>query len=400
VSNVSRRPLPRTVVVLGLVSLLNDTASEMITPLLPLFLTATLGAGAAVVGLVEGVAEATASLLKVVSGWLADRGWNRKGLVVSGYGVSNSARPLIGLALGWVSVLALRFLDRVGKGVRTAPRDALIATAVAEAERGRAFGFQRALDHTGAMIGPLAAFVLLAAGLEMRTVFLASALPGLLVVVLLVTALPATPSPSARPAAAPSAAPLHWRGLDGRLRGLILASGGLALATTPEAFVILWAQARGMTVAHIPLVWAAAHAVKAAVSTPAGFLSDRIGRLPVVVVGWTSRLLLLIAFAFAGDGVATVWGLFLAYAGALAVTEGAERALVGDCAPAEKKATAYGLYHLACGLCALPGALLFGVLWQLLGPRTAFLCAAAVTALAAAALVWLSRTAATERHKG
>jgi len=223
----------------------------------------------------------------------------------------------------------------------------------------------------------------------MRTVFLASALPGLLVVVLLVAALPAPPS--ARPAPGPTPARLRWRGLDGRLRGLILASGGLALATTPEAFVILWTQARGMTVAHIPLVWAAAHAVKAAVSTPAGFLSDRIGRLPVVVVGWTSRLVLLIAFAFAGDGVATVWGLFLAYAGALAATEGAERALVGDCAPAETKATAFGLYHLACGLCALPGALLFGVVWELLGPRTAFLYAAAVTALAATALVWLAR---------
>jgi len=212
------RHLPRTVVVLGLVSLLNDTASAMVTPLSPLFLTATLGAGAAAVGLVEGVAEATASLLKVVSGWLADRGWNRKGLVVAGYGVSNTARPLIGLALGWVSVLALRFLDRVGKGIRTAPRDALIATAVVAAERGRAFGLQRGLDHTGAMIGPLAAFVLLT------------------------------------------------------------------------------------------------------------------------------------AFAFAADGAVTVWGLFLAYAAALAATKGAERALVGDCAPAAARATAYGLYHLACGL--------------------------------------------------
>jgi MFS family permease len=385
-------------VVLGLVSLLNDTASEMITPLLPLFLTATLGAGPAVVGLVEGVAEATASLLKVVSGWLADRGWNRKGLVVGGYGVSNTARPLIGVALGWVSVLSLRFLDRVGKGVRTAPRDALIAAAVAEEDRGRAFGLQRGLDHTGAMIGPLAAFALLAAGLEMRTVFLASALPGLLVVILLIAALPATPS--ARPAPGPTPARLRWRGLDHRLRGLILASGGLALATTPEAFVILWAQARGMTVAHIPLVWAAAHAAKAAVAAPAGVLSDRAGRLPVVVTGWIGRIVLLVAFALAGDGSVTVWGLFLAYAAALAATEGAERALVGDCAPPEARATVYGLYHLACGLCALPGALLFGVLWQLLGQRTAFLCAAAVTALAAAALVWLSRAAATPRGEG
>lgn len=379
------RPLPRTVVVLGLVSLLNDTASEMVTPLLPLFLTATLGAGPAVVGLVEGVAEATASLLKVVSGWLADRGWNRKGLVVAGYTVSNGARPLMGIAAAWPAILALRFFDRVGKGVRTAPRDALIAGAAEATERGRAFGFQRALDHTGATIGPLIAFALLASGLQMRTVFLASALPGLTVAVLLLAALPATPS--AKPAAAP---PLHWGDLDGRLRGLILAAGGLALAATPEAFVILWARERGMAVAQIPLVWAGAHAVKAAVSVPAGALSDRLGRLPVVAAGWGGRIALLAAFAFAGDAPTTVWALFLAYAAALAATEGAERALVGDRAPAAKRATAYGLYHLVCGLFALPGALLFGLLWQAFGPRTAFLCAATLTALAAATLVWLA----------
>jgi MFS family permease len=242
------------------------------------------------------------------------------------------------------------------------------------------------------MIGPLAAFALLAAGLEMHAVFLASALPGLLVVVLLVTALPATSSPSTQPAAAHAAGPLRWGGLDGRLRGLILASGGLALATTPEVFVILWAQARGMAVAQVPLVWAAAHAVKAAVSTPAGVLSDRIGRLPVVVAGWLGRIVLLTAFAFAGDGTVTVWGLFLAYAAALAVTEGAERALVGDFAPAEARATAYGLYHLVCGLFALPGALLFGAVWQLFGPRPAFLWAATATTLAATALARLARS--------
>jgi len=186
--------LPRTVIILGLVSFLNDAASEMITPLLPIFLTATLGAGPVVVGLVEGVAEATASILKLVSGRLADRGWNAKGLVVGGYGLSNTARPLIGLAFGWTWVLLLRFLDRVGKGLRTSPRDALIAASTESQLRGKAFGFQRALDHGGAVVGPLLAFLLLGWGLELHNVFLLSVVPGILVMLLLWFGLPATPA--------------------------------------------------------------------------------------------------------------------------------------------------------------------------------------------------------------
>ncbi|HFQ89029.1 MAG TPA: MFS transporter, partial [Desulfobulbus sp.] len=177
--------LPRTVVILGLVSFFNDTASEMITPLLPVFLIATLGAGPAVVGLVEGVAEATASLLKLVSGRMADRGWSHKGLVLGGYSVSNLARPLVGLALGWNLVLLLRFLDRVGKGLRTSPRDALITASTDATRLGRAFGFHRALDNAGAMLGPLCAWAILREGVPMAHVFLWSLVPGILVVCLL-----------------------------------------------------------------------------------------------------------------------------------------------------------------------------------------------------------------------
>ena len=182
--------LPRTVVVLGFVSLLNDSASEMITPLIPLFLTATLGAGPAIVGFIEGLAEATASVLKLVSGRLADRGVPAKSLVLGGYGLSNVARPLIGLAASWAAVLSLRFLDRVGKGLRTAPRDALIAGATEASRRGRAFGFHRSMDHAGAVIGPLAAFALLSANVPLGSLFLASVVPGALVLLLLVWGLP------------------------------------------------------------------------------------------------------------------------------------------------------------------------------------------------------------------
>jgi len=380
--------LPRTVIVLGLVSFLNDTASEMITPLLPVFLTLTLGAGPAVVGLVEGVAEATASLLKLVSGRLADRGWNAKRLVVGGYGISNLARPLIGLALGWGWVLVLRFGDRIGKGLRTSPRDALIAAATPAPQRGRAFGFHRALDNGGAMLGPLLAFGLLSLDLPLGQVFLWSIVPGMLVILLLVFGLDATPSRAARIPAVP---PLRWRLLSARLRGLILAAGGLALAAVPEAFLVLWAIERGLQLAWVPLIWAAASGVKAIVAAPAGSLSDRLGRVPVLVIGWSSRILILIALALIQTHPLAVWGGFLAYAASLAFTEGAERALIGDVAPTAQKATAFGLYHMTVGLAALPGAFLFGALWQWWGEMQAFLVAAGLSALSILLLLRFSR---------
>jgi MFS family permease len=364
----------------------------MIAPLLPLFLTATLGASPAVVGLVEGVAEATASLLKLASGRLADRGWNHKRLVVGGYGISNLARPLIGLALGWSWVLLLRFLDRVGKGIRTSPRDALIAASTTERQRGMAFGFHRTLDNAGAMVGPLLAFALLSSGLDLGRVFLWSLVPGALVLVILIGGLDDTPS---RPAPGVRA-PLRWSHLDHRVRGLILAAGGLALASAPEAFLVLWASNRGLELLWIPLIWAAANAVKALVAAPAGTLSDRFGRRPVLIVGWSLRIVLLalLALGASGSNDAVTWLLFLGYAGALAATEGAERALIGDFTPGRARGTAFGLYHMTVGLAALPGALIFGGIWQLLGSAAAFLVAAAIATFAVAALLLVGRAPA------
>lgn len=376
--------LPRTVVVLGMVSFLNDAASEMITPLLPIFLTASLGAGPVIVGLVEGIAEASSSLLKLVSGRLADRGWNLKGLVTAGYGISNTARPLIGLALGWSWVLLLRFLDRVGKGLRTSPRDAMIASSTSRGLLGRAFGFQRMLDHAGSVTGPLLAFALLGLGVELQHVFLFSVAPGILVILLLWFGLPAAPR---QKPAEQTAAPLDWGALDARLRALIIATGGLALATTPEVFLVLWAQAHGLKIVWVPLLWAAASAVKVVVSMPGGYGSDRFGRTPVLVLGWGGRILVLTGLGLTAADGWTVWMLFLAYAGCLALTEGAERALIGDFAPSGKKATAFGLYHMTAGLLALPGALLFGALWQWFGEAAAFLTAAGLTVLSVTALL-------------
>ena len=382
-----RTSLPRTVIVLGFVSLLNDAASEMITPLLPIFLTATLGAGPAIVGLVEGLAEATSSVLKLIAGRLADRGVPAKRLVLGGYGLANVARPLIGLAAGWTAVLLLRFLDRVGKGLRSAPRDALIAGAVDAADRGRAFGFHRSMDHFGAVIGPLLAFALLSMQAELKNVFLASVVPGVLVMLLLWLGLPH----DGPKVAVPALPRLAWRALHGRLRAMIVAAGVLALASVPEAFVVLWAHDRGLAVAWVPLVWAAASVVKMGLAMPAGILSDRIGRVPVLLGGWAARVAVLLALAVANPGTFGVWALFLAYAATLAVTEPAERSVIGDHAAATERGTAFGLYHLASGLMALPGAVLFGLVWQRYGSGAAFAAAAAVTAVGAACMVWLGR---------
>lgn len=374
-------------VVLGLVSFFNDAASEMITPLLPLFLTASLGAGPAVVGLVEGVAEATASLLKLFSGYLVDRGGNAKGLVLGGYAVSNAARPLIGLALGWTWVLLLRFLDRIGKGLRTPPRDAMIAASTASHQRGRAFGFHRALDHGGAVLGPLMAFALLSWSVELQQVFLISVVPGMVVLLLLVFGLPPARSAYVAPV---SRVPLHWRGLQPQLRALIIATGALALATTPEVFLVLWAQAHGLEIVWVPLLWAAASGVKMLVAMPAGYWSDRVGRLSVLILGWTARILILLALGLVASSDWLIWLLFLAYAGSLAFTEGAERALIGDYAPDSQRARAFGLYHMIAGILALPGAVLFGSLWQWFGESVAFLSAAALTLVSVLVLLLIA----------
>jgi MFS family permease len=383
------RFLPRGVVILALVSFLNDTASEMIMPLLPVFLTVTLGAGPMALGLIEGVAEATASILKLVSGRQADKGWDRKSLVVGGYTLSNTARPIMALATGWGMVMVLRFFDRVGKGVRTSPRDAMIALSVPSSLRGRAHGFHRMMDHAGAMVGPVIAFALLQIGLSTEQVFLSSIVPGLLVVLLLVFGLTRAdiPKRDAIPAAPP---PLHWRGLDYRIRGLLLTVSGMALAKAPDAFLLLWASEKGMQLVYIPLLWAAANGAKAIAAGPGGYLSDRFGRTPIVVSGWGARVILLMAFAFVPSDGSLIWTLFLVHAAAIAFTEGAERALVGDYSRAGEKATVFGLYHLLSGLLVLPGAMIFGFVWQLFGMDAAFFLAAILTAISVASFVALN----------
>jgi len=366
--------LPRAVVLFGLVSLCNDAASDMILPLLPAFLTLTLGAGPAALGAIEGAAEAAASLLKLWSGRAGDRGVSRKSLAVGGYAASNLCRPLLALAGGWTTVLALRFGDRVGKGLRTAPRDAMLSAQVGPALRGRAFGLHRAMDHAGAMLGPLIASALLALGLGMRDVFLASAIPGALAVAVLVLGI----REAARPAPAEAPPPLRWSLLPPGLRLLVTAVSLLTLVAVPDAFLLLWVTQAGVPVAAVPLVWTGLQALRTGIAWPGGWAADRVGRMPVVAAGWLIRAVALAGLA-TGPSTAAGMACLALYAGATAVTEGAERAFIGDVAPAPVLGTAYGLYHMNVGLLALPGALWLGWVWGAFGAPVACGLSAALT---------------------
>jgi MFS family permease len=380
---------------MGLVSLLTDASTEMVYPLLPLFLTRTLGAGTAFVGLVEGVAESTASLLKLVSGWLSDRLRRRKALVVLGYGLSSLTRPLMAMALVPGHVLGIRFLDRIGKGIRTSPRDALIADSSPGEARGAAFGFHRAMDHLGAVLGPVLAFILLPwVGGSYRAIFWLASLPAALCVVVLVAAVRDVPA-----GGPPSRLPLlTLRPYRAEFKWFLVIVALFTLGNSSDAFLLLRARESGVSEGALPLLWAALHLVKSASAFPAGSLSDRIGRRAAVASGWMLYAVVYAGFAVAGSP-GQVWALFLVYGLYFGLTEGAEKALVADLVPAEARASAYGVYHTAIGITALPASLLAGWLWQAFGPRPA-LAAGATLAATAALLLWvlLGTRAATPRH--
>lgn len=378
----AKQPMDRGVVALGWVSFLSDVASDMIFPLLPDFLTRTLKAGPAAVGLIEGVAEATASLMKMVSGWWSDRARRRKPLVVAGYTIAAFARPLVGLVTSWPQVLAIRFTDRVGKGIRTSPRDALLADLVTPERRGRAFGLQRAMDNAGAVAGPLlAAFLLKFVFEDERPVFLLAAIPGLLAVVLLVLAVKEKPRERRV-----EATPLAPSGSLPRPFWVAMAIIVLfTLASATDAFLLLKASDTGMPAWQLPLLWAAFHAVKAVAGVPGGALADRIGHVPTILAGWVVHAVAYVGFAFVWRPT-QLWGLFAFYALFYALTEGAQRALVADLVPPELRGRAFGAFHASVGLASLPASILFGVYWKLFGPRAAFLIGAAIAVAATAAL--------------
>jgi MFS family permease len=380
-SVMSQRLRPQ-VILLGLVSLLNDSASEMIYPLLPVFLTTTLGATPLIVGLIEGSADALASILKLVAGTMSDRLPRRKPLIVTGYALAALSRGWIAVAGRWPSVLAARLLDRTGKGIRSAPRDAMIADVTPEASRGKAFGFHRALDHTGAVVGPLLALLFLnALHVPLRTVFFIAVVPGAIAVVLLVFFLREekreTRQDAARPAGGTPALPF-WVALS--------AISLFALANSSDVYLLLQAHAAGVTTALLPALWAAHHVIKALFSTSAGSRSDTAGRRKLLVAGWLSYAVIYFIFPFA-HSTTFFFALFVVYAIPFTLSEGAERAWISDLVPAEIRGKSFGIYYLASGLFVLAGTALFGELYEHVSPRAAFHTGAALAVAAAIAVI-------------
>ena len=380
------------VILLGVAAMLNDAASELIYPLLPVFLTATLGATPAIIGLIEGAADGLSSILKYFSGAWSDRAKRRKPLIVSGYALAAAARALIAAATMWPLVLTARLVDRTGKGIRSAPRDAMISDVTPRELRGRAYGFHRALDHTGAIIGPLLAVLLLQGlGLSLRTTFFLAVIPGAIGVLMLALLLRETPAERARtnderPAAGSSFIVHH-----SSFKKAIFAISLFSLANSSDAFLLLQAHAAGVSTAMLPLLWAAHHVIKALFSTAAGGLSDRIDRRWMLVSGWTSYAVIYALFPFARSLTAFV-ALFILYAIPFTLAEGAERAWIADLVPAEARGRSFGIFYLASGMCVLAGSAIFGVIYQQVSPHAAFFTGAALALASVVAVLATRRT--------
>lgn len=387
-----RQRLHKNVLVLGVVSALNDMASEVAIRTIPLYLANVLGVKTAMIGLIEGVAESTSTLLKLVAGIVSDRMGRRKPLTLLGFGLSNLMKPLLFFAQSWPTVLALRFLDRVGKGIRTAPRDALLADSVSAEDRGRAFGFNRSMDPIGAIAGLAVAAVLVYFGEgegtlltegTYRTLVLLATVPAFLCILVLALAVA---EPSVR---RPLQKKFTLRGTlpPGFLR-FLAAVFVFNLSATSDAFLVLRAQEIGLplwvTFALVGLM----NVTLAFVSFPSGVLSDRLGRRRFLAAGWVIFGLMLLGFAYATTAVHLA-GLFVLYGLYLGLTEGVEKALLTDLAPEESRGTAFGYFQVVVGVAALPASLITGILWQWFGSHTAFVAGAVLAVLGAVLLAFV-----------
>ena len=375
--------LPRTVWLIGLISLVNDSASEMLYPLIPLYLSSVLMAGPRALGIIEGIAEATASLLKLFSGVVVDRTRRCKPWVVFGYGLAGFGRPLIAFVGSWPWVLAIRVADRVGKGLRTSPRDALLAASVDPGRRGLAFGLHRAMDNAGAVIGPLLASVLLANQIPLKDIFLWSVMPATLCLML---AFQIREPEVAQPAQIPT---FDWglASMPPTFKRYLAVIALFTLGNSSNMFLLLRAQELGVPAAWIPLLWTTVSAVAMLFSTPLSALSDRFGRVRPLVGGYLAYGLFYMGLGLATHDGVLLFGLFAFYGLFMAATEGVEKALVADLTPAERRGAAFGWFNLTTGAFLLPASILFGWLYQAASPLAAFSFSAGC-ALLAAALLW------------
>lgn len=364
------RALPSTVWLLSLISLLNDTASDMLYPLVPLYLASVLGAGPRALGLIEGIAEAAGSLLKLFSGVVMDRTRSAKPWILFGYGLAGFSRPLIALASSWVWVLFIRFADRVGKGLRTSPRDALLASSVAPEQRGLAFGLHRAMDNAGAVVGPLLAATLLGMGFAVKDLFLLSLFPALICLVLVL--LLREPK---RESIRVEKQTFNWSMADmpAVYKRYLAVVALFTLGNSSNMFLLLRAKELGLPEAQVPLAWALVSAIAMLFATPLSALSDRFGRVRFIVGGWLAYGLFYLGLGMLQPGTPLMlFGLFAFYGLFAAATEGVEKALVADLAPHRLTGTAFGWFNLISGVMLLPASIVFGWIYQQAGAMAAF----------------------------
>ena len=385
--------LSGNVLALSLVSLLNDTSSEIIYPLLPAFLALTLGASPFAIGLIEGFAESVAAFLKLFSGYFSDKFEKRKFPVFLGYALASLTRPILAFAGSWQQVLAVRVTDRVGKGIRGAPRDAIIAGSVPEEKRGLAFGFNRAADNLGAVFGPIIAFVLLSyfasnpqtpTARDYRQVFLYASIPvvlGLFVIVFFVKEKPKAATDSLAPKIK-----LSLKEFDGNFKRFLFVIALFTLSNSTDAFLLLRAEQSGIAVAVLPLLWMFLSLSKVVFSLIGGDLSDKLGRKTLIFAGWIVYALVYAGFAFTTQAW-QAWALFLIYGIYFGLTEGVEKALVADLVPPEKRGTAFGFYNLAFSITVFPASIIFGAIWTKFGAEAAFLISAVISICAAMMLL-------------
>jgi MFS family permease len=370
--------LPRPIRLLGWVSLLTDAATEAVYPLLPVFITQVLGGPPIALGIVEGAADATSSILKVIAGRWSDRSGVRKPIVVIGYSLSSLVRPFVAIATSWAHVFAIRVTDRVGKGLRSAPRDAMLATLAPPGERGRVFGYHWAMDHAGAAIGPLLATVFLYfAPDNYRLLFGLTIIPGALAVVTLLR----VPEAAAVPTV-PEVPVVPQAKLPVALKKYFVVSSIFALGNSSDAFLLLQLSQSGVPLIGLTALWSAQHAIKALITMRAGMLSDRVGRRALIISGWVIYAIVYFGFAFSGSMYVLI-GWFLIYSTYTAAVEGTEKALVADLTPDPLHATAFGWHAAVQGVGALAAGIVFGLLWQNFGAPVAFMTGAALALLAA-----------------